>query len=176
MFVQRPRTPASQAGNTGSIPVHDALVFRLRLLMDQDPTLRTSGWWVQVLPESLTVRTHVDGSRRCSTTVAMTGACEPCFLGRARWSRHGLQSRRDRVRFLSVLQNCYAACALERCPIEAKARRCTSLFDGCHGESPWCGTDYVVLASRTANAGRKPKRSWVKVPETTPYGEQITWR
>jgi hypothetical protein len=28
---------------------------------------------------------------------------------------------------------------------------------------------YVVLASRTANAGRKPKRSWVKVPETTPW-------
>lgn len=26
---------------------------RLRLLMDQDPTLRTSGWRVQVLPESL---------------------------------------------------------------------------------------------------------------------------
>ena len=27
---------------------------------------------------------------------------------------------------------------------------------------------HVVLASRTANAGRKPKQSWVQVPETTP--------
>jgi hypothetical protein len=29
-------------------------------------------------------------------------------------------------------------------------------------------TCYVVLASRTANAGRRPKCSWVRVPETTP--------
>ena len=28
---------------------------------------------------------------------------------------------------------------------------------------------HVVLASRTANARRKPKRSWVRVPETTPF-------
>ena len=35
------------------------------------------------------------------------------------------------------------------------------------GSIPWRPA-HVVLASRTANARRKPKRSWVKVPETTP--------
>ena len=33
-----------------------------------------------------------------------------------------------------------AACARERCPIEEKSRRCTSLFDGFRGENPRCGT------------------------------------
>jgi hypothetical protein len=33
-------------------------------------------------------------------------------------------------------------------------------------------TCYVVLASRTANAGRKPKRSRVRVPKTTPFASR----
>ena len=99
--------------------------------MDQDPTLRTSGWWVQVLPESLTVRTHVDSSRWCSTTVAMTGARGPSL---------------SRTRELGSA----------RIPNPKR-----------QGSIPWRPA-HVVLASRTANAGRKPKRSWVKVPETTP--------
>ena len=54
-------------------------------------------------PGVTSARVHVGSSRWCPTTIAMTGAREPSFLGRARWSRHGLQSRRDRVRFPGVL-------------------------------------------------------------------------
>lgn len=36
------------------------------------------------------------------------------------------------------------------------------------GSIPWRPA-CVVLASRTANAGRQPKINWVKVPGTTPF-------
>lgn len=85
---------------------------------------------MQFLSGALAACMHVDGSRWCSTTITMTGACSP------------LSRKREVV----------------------SARSPKPLRQG---SIPWLPA-HVILASRMANAGRKPKRSWVKVPETTP--------
>ena len=70
---------------------------------DQSSRLRTGVSEVQFLPGALAARMHVDGSRRCSTIAAMTGACGP--LSRSR-SGIGLDSKSELAEFNSL-----AACS-----------------------------------------------------------------
>src|SRR5512143_1774707 len=125
---------------------------------------------VQVLPETLAARAHVGSSRWCPTTIAMTGARSPFLLrSRRAGARLGLQN-------LAAGIDALAACK----PVTPHARQSaapsrrqpggahpssTGFMVKARGAAP---SSYVVLASRTANAGRKLKRSWVQVPETTP--------
>ena len=62
VFVQRSRTPASQAGNTGSIPVHDARTTPSSKGSGCDATNIVMG--VRVLPESLMTCSCVNRSGR----------------------------------------------------------------------------------------------------------------
>ena len=54
---------------------------------------------MQILSGALVARMHVNGSQRCSTTVAMTGACSP--LSRSR-SGIGLDSKSELAEFNSL--------------------------------------------------------------------------
>ena len=116
------------------------------------------------------------------------------FLARARWSRHGLQNRCDRVRSPSVLLTwswprgrrtrggstrsagaspeghafVHAACAQERCPIEDDdPGGAPPLFDGCRGENPRCGTN-TASRSPGGDVGFIRRTRRVRFPRSLP--------
>lgn len=131
-------------------------------------------------------RVHVGSSCWCPTTFTMTGARGPSVLGSARWSRHGLQSRRGRVRFPSFLLTwssqrpvdlddgfiSRAGCGSSP-PAATKISGCSEVVSRCVRDAETAGSIPVTPTMFMPRARESAVRSWTAHMWSTPGGAPL---